>query len=670
MPQIYPTLTDLTSYHDYLNENLIKGEYQSVLHYLEVQLPLLKEDFISKLREGIHQLKSMEATDKVIKTPNLWIHSNVHIEAVSKFIFNMNCRMIVVKLNKAQSSSINWSKRLFNGQLLCFSTSKEYTDLVVAVVMNHDPNEIAIEVIQTENIDDIFSKTFIMLEPTTFFEPYHRVFNVMKNLNEFNFPFKNQILKLNKQQQPPSYEHSNPCNYKDYSCDLMNLSSWPTRKQLGLEEMQLQAVQSAVTSEFTIIQGPPGTGKTFVGLEILKFLLENTKETFLILTQTNNALDKFLLAASKFTTSIARMGGQSKSSELEPFVVKSPQTPFESKKYMKKLQALHRDEVGKLTNEGDHDESHKKMSLHNRLIEEIHQLSSFYAIMDKRVVGMTTTFAARNSAINKMMKPGIVIIEEASEVLESHVIVSITRQTKQLIMIGDHQQLRPLTNSYELAKNFNFNISLFERLIRNDFNFVTLDVQMRMKSDICDLVRGTIYKSLKDGANVGSYPMVKGVTTSLFCVDHSHPESVGSGETSRENPYEAEFVVELSEYLMSSGNNANQITILTAYAAQAHIMRQRLQEIKQSSIKVAVLDAYQGEESDVIILSLVRSNTRKDIGFLATDNRIAVVLSRAKFGFYIVANMTCLAAASTVWRKIRDLLREKRAIGDKFPYLT
>jgi superfamily II DNA or RNA helicase len=648
--QIYPSLDDFINSQQNFQENLIKGEYENVAHYLQVHLPLLKEDFMSKLRNGVQQIKAMESITNIVKTPNVFIFPNVQIKAVNKFMWNMNCRMIVVKLNAPQKTTINWSRRFFNGQILCFSSSKEFNDLVIATIINREasdgpPEEINVEIVKMENISEIFDRDLLMIEPTTFFEPYYRVFNVLKNHNEVNFPFKSKILKLDKTKKFPSYQHQDSYNYNDFTFNVEKLDDWPTHNLLSLEVMQLKAIQAAVTSEFTIIQGPPGTGKTFVGLEILKILLENTNETILILTQTNNALDKFLIAALNFTESIVRMGGQSKCEELEKFIAKS-ETPLESKKYMKKLQAQKSDEI----------------SSHHRFIEEIHQLSAFCSINDKRVIGMTTTYAARSTSINKMLKPGIVIVEEASEVLESHVLVSLTRDTKQLIMIGDHQQLKPLTNSYELAKNFNFNVSLFERLVRNDFDFITLDVQMRMKLDICDLVRETIYKSLKDGANVAIYPAVKGMEKSLFCVNHSNPESVGDGETSKENLFEAEYIVELCDQLIVKGNDPAQITILTAYAAQA----QRIKKLLiHSTVRVAVLDAYQGEESDIILLSLVRSNTRRDIGFLSNKNRIAVVLSRAKLGFYIVANMDCLSSASPVWRKIREILKEKQAIGSE-----
>ncbi|CRK95627.1 CLUMA_CG009085, isoform A [Clunio marinus] len=669
--EIYPQLSDLTKIYQKFHKNIVIGEYENVSHYLQVQLPLLKEDFMNKLRDGVQNIKTMTNVDKIIKSSNVVIYPNVCIKAVKKFLWNMNCRMIVVEFNQQQNSKIDWNRRLFNGQMLCFSTSQDFNDLIVAVVLNrdlidHQQNEIFIEIISTENVDEIFNRSLIMLEPTSFFEPYHRVFNVIKNYNELNFPFKDQIIHLKKISDFPSYPHSKQFTYKNFSFNIENINDWPSHDVLHLENMQLKAIQKAVTSKLTVVQGPPGTGKTFIGLEILKIILENTNEIVLVLTQTNNALDKFLIGASKFSQDIIRMGGQSKASEVEHFVAKST-TSLESKRYMKKLQAQNRDIVAKLINLDDNqDEIYQTISRHQRMIEEIHQMNLFSCLNGKRIIGMTTTFAARNTAINKMLKPGIIIIEEASEVLESHVLVSLTSETKQLIMIGDHQQLRPLTNSFELARIYNFNVSLFERLIRNDFDFITLDVQMRMRPEICDLVRGTIYKSLTDGDNVVDNPKVKGLKHNFYCLEHSYPESIGDGETSKENLFEADYVMRLCKYLISCGNPIEEITILTAYAAQAQRLRKLLKE-SEINVRVAVLDAYQGEESEIILLSLVRSNEKGDIGFLASENRIAVLLSRAKFGFYIIANMKCLANASPIWKKVRDIMKDKKLLGDKIP---
>lgn len=645
-----------------LRGNVIAGKYENVAGYLQVQLPLLKEDFISHLRDAV---RAMKLNGDKARSTNLNIHPKVQIVSELRTVWKIKCRVITVKLG----SRVSFEKRLFPGQMLVFSSSPQFDDLIVALVakrdsIEEDSDEVSIEIVRTENIAEIYNRDLVMLEPSAFFEPYHKVFNALRNLNELNFPFRDRFLKCDGTQIFPAYKREELYAYHGTSFKPEDLDKWPSNLTLGLEEKQFQALQMVITSEFSLIQGPPGTGKTFIGLEILKILLKNTKERILVLTQTNTALDKFLVGASKFTDSIARMGGQSKCNELKDFCMK-PEAPEESLKYMWKLSDKSRDDVAKLLRQDKNSsEVHKRISAHHRLIEEVQQLSSFYVAKDKRVIGMTTSYAACNTSTNKMLKPGIVIIEEASEVLESHVLAALTRESKQVIMIGDHKQLKPKVSSHELAKNFDFNVSLFERLIRNEFKLVTLDVQRRMQPEICDLVRGVVYDFIKDGGEVADYPIPEGMPTILFCVDHEHPES--QDDTSKVNVFEAEYLVKLSRHLLNSGNDPNGITILTPYAAQATKVKKLLKDA-QIDVRVAVLDAYQGEESDIVLLSLVRSNKSGDIGFLSEENRIAVLLSRAKRGFYIAANMKCLSKGSSHWNQVLKILQEKSAVGATIP---
>uniref|UniRef100_A0A915EMN9 DNA2/NAM7 helicase helicase domain-containing protein n=1 Tax=Ditylenchus dipsaci TaxID=166011 RepID=A0A915EMN9_9BILA len=82
---------------------------------------------------------------------------------------------------------------------------------------------------------------------------------------------------------------------------------------------------------------------------------------------------------------------------------------------------------------------------------------------------MTTTGAAMHQAALRALKPRIVIVEEAAEVLEAHLLASLTVACEHCILIGDHKQLRPNPAVYELAKKYNLEISLFERLINNNY---------------------------------------------------------------------------------------------------------------------------------------------------------------------------------------------------------
>lgn len=92
-------------------------------------------------------------------------------------------------------------------------------------------------------------------------------------------------------------------------------------------------------------------------------------------------------------------------------------------------------------------------------------------------------------------------------------------------MIGDHQQLRPATSVYELARKFYMDISLFERMINNNMHCVTLTTQYRMRSEIANLIRPIIYKDLLDDESVKQYPNVIGMAKNLYFIDHKEPES-------------------------------------------------------------------------------------------------------------------------------------------------
>jgi len=80
-------------------------------------------------------------------------------------------------------------------------------------------------------------------------------------------------------------------------------------------------------------------------------------------------------------------------------------------------------------------------------------------------------------------------------------------------------------------------------------------------------------------------------------------------------------------------------------------------------MKITVVDNYQGEESDIILLSLVRSNEKGNVGFLKTENRICVALSRAKYGFYIMGNMNNLYSSGYLWKQIKETLEKQDSFG-------
>ena len=286
-----------------------------------------------------------------------------------------------------------------------------------------------------------------------------------------------------------------------------------------------------------------------------------------------------------------------------------------------------------------------------------------HALENVDIIGMTTTGAAKYQHILHIIKPKIVIIEEAAEVLESHIVSCLTANTQHLILIGDHQQLRPKPNVYELAKKCNLDISLFERLVRNDFPRVTLEIQHRMRPTIAKLVHPLIYPVLENHLSVCSFEDVLGVCDNLFFIDHKEQEKPNDELKSHSNVHEAAFMAALCQYFIQQGYRPEQITLLCAYTGQLFEVRKHMPRNEFEGVCVRTLDNYQGEENDIVLLTLVRSNEHKKIGFLREEHRVCVALSRARKGFYCIGNFHLLESQAEIWEKLVPSLRERKIIG-------
>ncbi|PSN32630.1 hypothetical protein C0J52_22377 [Blattella germanica] len=246
----------------------------------------------------------------------------------------------------------------------------------------------------------------------------------------------------------------------------------------------------------------------------------------------------------------------------------------------------------------------------NRLYDKTELIREMSTMKSSLVVGMTTTGAARLQNVIKNLQPAI----------------------------GDHKQLRPSPAEYKLARDYNFDISLFERMINNGIPCDMLKLQHRMRPEISQLITPTIYPGLQNHSSI----------------EDSH---------SIRNIPEGDLVLGLCCYLVQQGEQASKITILATYAGQMFYLQkeQKKYSILQN-VQITVVDNFQGEENDIILLSLVRSNKDANIGFLKTENRVCVALSRARKGLYMFGNMNNLTKSSTIWPKIKEILESQEAI--------
>ena len=149
----------------------------------------------------------------------------------------------------------------------------------------------------------------------------------------------------------------------------------------------------------------------------------------------------------------------------------------------------------------------------------------------------------------------------------------------------------------------------------------------------------------------------------MFFIDHCELEKPNDELRSHSNIHEAKFLASLCRYLIWQGYRPEQITVLCAYSGQLFEVQKHMPKKEFYGVKVRTLDNYQGEENDIVLLSLVRSNTEKRIGFLRAEHRVCVALSRAKMGFYCIGNFQLLRKEGEIWENLVPILEKKKLIG-------
>ena len=125
------------------------------------------------------------------------------------------------------------------------------------------------------------------------------------------------------------------------------------------------------------------------------------------------------------------------------------------------------------------------------------------------------------------VRPGVVLVEEAGEILESHILTALGPETKQLVLIGDHKQLRPRVNfalSVEKGDGYDLNKSLFERLVERGYPHHTLLQQHRMRPELANFVRELTYPDLFDASSTQNRPSIKGLQDNIVFLNHTHME--------------------------------------------------------------------------------------------------------------------------------------------------
>lgn len=349
-------------------------------------------------------------------------------------------------------------------------------------------------------------------------------------------------------------------------------------------------------------------------------------------------------------------------------------------------------------------------------LETIRTELDLRVLRQANIIGITTSGLARNIELLRGVGSKVLICEEAGEVLEAHMLTALLPSIEHCILIGDHQQLRPQVQNYDLStesrngSQYALDVSLFERLVQPQDTFAqplplsSLEVQRRMHPSISQLVRETQYPRLQDDPRVSQYPEVVGMRRRLFWMHHNHLENDTSESTSRTNSFEVDMVAALVKHIVQQGvYKPDDIAVITPYLGQLRMLRQKfssahtillndrdIDDLEREGInsgdapsaqsnadvntvvskgslsqalRLATVDNFQGEEAKVIIVSLVRSNKTNSAGFLKTPNRINVLLSRAQHGMYIIGNANTTQSIP-MWHDVVEILRKDGNLGE------
>ncbi|KIM32087.1 hypothetical protein M408DRAFT_63388 [Serendipita vermifera MAFF 305830] len=383
----------------------------------------------------------------------------------------------------------------------------------------------------------------------------------------------------------------------------------------------------------------------------------------------------------------------------------SMKPPERRAKYTAWKEAILKDQVQTIR------EAAQKYEIYQRELDAKFEEKDGKVLASKRIIGCTTTAAAKYREHIKAASPSVLLVEEAGEILESHVLTALAPSVQQLILIGDHKQLRPKVNNYQLTvekgEGYDLNRSLFERLVLKGYPHETLSQQHRMRPEISALVRHLTYPDLVDAAKTKGRADIRGLTSNLVFIHHSNPEDdlpeashldspdETSAKSSKSNKFEVDMVLMILRYLGQQGYHTDQIVILTPYLGQLRALQDALKkdndpilndldygdlvraglvtaasaQVAKKPIRLATIDNYQGEESDVVIASLTRSNRERKIGFMASPERVNVLLSRARDGLIMIgdANTFLEAKGTKVWTQLFEFLKTAGNIYDGLP---
>ena len=415
-----------------------------------------------------------------------------------------------------------------------------------------------------------------------------------------------------------------------------------------LNPTQEHAVNEVLWSkDVSIVHGPPGTGKTTTLVEAIFECLRKENQV-LVCAQSNMAVDWISEKLVDRGVPVLRVGNPTRvNDKMLSFTY---ERQFESHPDYEQLWSIRKAirELRAHRKRGDHSFHQKMDRLRSRATElemRIHQ----QLFSEARVVACTLVGSAHR--IMEGQRFGTLFIDEAAQALEAACWIPIRRATR-VVFAGDHCQLPPTIKSYEAMKE-GLGTTLMERIVKQKPEVVTLlTMQYRMNNEIMKFSSDWFYHGMLTSApevkerSILDYdiPMLWIDTADMACREEFVGESYG-----RINKTEAKLTIAaLQLYFDKIGrqrilDDHIDVGIISPYRAQVQYLRQLISSDPyfkpyRSAISVNTVDGFQGQERDVILISLVRANDEGQIGFLRDLRRMNVAMTRARMKLIILGD--------------------------------